>query len=136
MAGWPTPQAIDGTGNCRAPRIKKDGNRDPALDGIWRQDLKDAQYLIHSKPPYEELDASNQPARLTASGEMLTGLGAGMVGGGQLNPAHSRWLMGYPTQWDEYSPGFKNWELIQTPLNDSQSAMDLLQKLQKIESGD
>lgn len=92
VAGWPTTQASDGSGGGQAKR---------ALNPARSNDLMDFAML-----------AKDCPARLTASGQMLTGSCAGMESGGQLNPDLSRWLMGYPVAWG--SCGASAMQLIRT----------------------
>ena len=94
LAVWPTP-------NAGTPQNLRGAGQDPETRKAQghQVDLKDAvRYLIHE-----------QPARLTDFGELLTGSAAGMIGGGQLNPAHSRWLQGLPPEWDECSPEYESW---------------------------
>lgn len=86
LAGWPTPSASKNTKNSKDPQAMKEGGVQTSLaDAAW-------------------IAQTDTPARLTATGELLTGCSAGMESGGQLNPAHSRWLMGLPPEWDDCAP--------------------------------
>lgn len=63
--------------------------------------------MRHGKLSTDTLDVTAQiagPARLTDSGDLLTGSFAEMESGGQLNPALSLWLMGFPPEWENYAP--------------------------------
>ena len=58
-------------------------------------------------------EALSSQVRLMDSGAMPSGSLAVTGSGVQLNPAYSRWLMGYPAAWDECSPGWRAYRLIQ-----------------------
>ena len=87
MAGWPTPNTPSGGRSVSTEKMDATGR---TVDG-----KKHTASLEHA------VKFADGPARLTITGEMLTGSIAGMESGGQLNPAHSRWLMGLPSVWDD-----------------------------------
>lgn len=128
MAGWPTPSASIVDAKPRPPII---GNRKPTDPQIgladvavhlaaWQTPLSSDGQVTQGRTSAflkgrEALSAveclpTMQPARLTAHGDLLTGSSAGMDGGGQLSPAHSRWLMDCPEEWDRCSRNFDAWQ--------------------------
>ena len=84
LSGWPTPQTMDTL---------------PPMDYETRLNHPSRQGRSVSGNLREVVTIA-QATRRKPDGTILTGSSAEMENGGLLNPAHSRWLMGYPPEWD------------------------------------
>ncbi|MDR7062031.1 hypothetical protein J2X38_004116 [Sphingopyxis sp. BE235] len=82
LSAWPTTTTSDASGGGQAKRAMGETRHGSNLNDFA---------MLAFNP--------EGPARLTADGQMLIGSSAGMESGGQLNPAHSLWLMGLPFEW-------------------------------------
>jgi hypothetical protein len=120
LASWPTASATDGKGGYQGGRIRNGKISLDRLDVVaqlstWPSPcaqngeinpIRDPLKVIARRKAGRQQNLQDvvslcEAVRITATGEVLTGCSAGMDASGQLNPAHSRWVMGFPPVWDD-----------------------------------
>ena len=103
----PTPQAIDGSGEGRELRLKKDCNRDPNQPGSWRGDLKDVVRMLPT-PATRDYKGANGPDHMTKDrphmDQLPNAITHGTNPGLRLQPAFVEWMMGYPIGYTDLKP--------------------------------
>jgi hypothetical protein len=100
LSGWPTPMA----GTPAQKGYNEAGNNDSSRKTVALASWPTTQARDWKGPQGRSYkgDAMDLPA-MAASG-IAIGSPAQTEKPGQLNPAHSRWLMGYPAEWDACAP--------------------------------
>ena len=118
FSSWPSPMSNDARdsthtydrGDHSKPRLKLPGAAKlvgwatPAANEAGGTPERFIERKRRARANGSILGLSLTSLKLQATGAKPNGSSASTVKAGQLNPAHSRWLMGYPRAWDDCAP--------------------------------
>lgn len=107
LTSWPSPNTHDGrrpgadTKSTQGANLSRDATLAQWMTPRSRGDARGSR---------EEIKNLEDQARSSSTAETANT--------GVLNPAFSRWLMGFHATWDEFAPYSKEWDLVQQKLKE------------------
>ena len=120
LTGWPTPDTMQSQSG-HGTRGGKPGNGSQSgasLASIAKLTGWATPTAVNHRSPKSNQHGKNSRPLQEQAGTTSIAETAKLVASPTLNPAFSRWLMGFPENWDRHSPGWDKWVFVQQELTE------------------